>query len=376
MGAIADGAIVFTPRKKIEWVGPTRDLPKKYLKLKKKSLAQKACVIPGLVDCHTHLVFAGNRSTEFAERCAGATYEQIAARGGGIRTTVNATRAATVEELVKLAMPRVRECVAQGVRTLEIKSGYGLTAESERRTLEAVKKLKAKFREITFQATFLGAHAFPADKGREDYLREILEVMLPEVARKRLADACDVFIDAGYYTREEGHTILAKAKALGLKIKIHADELADTDSAALAVEMGALSADHLLKVNPKGVAALASSNTVAVLLPGTAFYLKAPYGPARALIDAGACVALSTDFNPGTCPTTSLPFVMTLAALYMGMSRAEIFAGVTYNAAKALGFQTKKGSLLPGKDADVVALPHERFEDVYYWLASQPSSSR
>jgi imidazolonepropionase len=200
-------------------------------------------------------------------------------------------------------------------------------------------------------------------------LRKILEEMLPQVARLKLADACDVFIDRGYYTLAEGRKILERARALGLAIKVHADELANTEAASLAVELGALSADHLLCVSDRSIQKLAESETTAVLLPGTAFYLKASQAPARKLIAAGARVALSTDFNPGTSMTLNLPAVMTIAALQLGMTRAELFAAVTYNAASALGLQKRKGTLERGRDADVFVLPFERFEELYYRFA-------
>ena len=193
--------------------------------------------------------------------------------------------------------------------------------------------------------------------------------MLPEVARRKLADTCDVFIDEGYYTLDEGRKILEKARKLGLKTKVHADELGNTESAAMAAAIGALSADHLLKISDNGMRKLAASQTVAVLLPGTAFYLKAAHAPARKLIDAGACVALSTDFNPGTSMCLSLPVILTIAALYLGMSRSELFAAVTYNAAKALDLHGRKGTLEAGMDSDVVVLPFARFEEVYYRFA-------
>jgi imidazolonepropionase len=368
LGRIEDGAIVYSERE-IEWVGPTSKLPKKYARAKKQDLKGRRAVVPGFVDCHTHLVFAGDRSGEFAERCGGATYEEIAARGGGILASVRATRAASVAELEKLAISRVKESLSYGVRTLEVKSGYGLTLESELKCLEVVQRLKKRFPEMTFRSTFLGAHAFPQERTREEYLADLLDTMLPEVARRKLADACDVFIDQGYYTVDEGRRILSLARELGLAVKMHADELANTESAAAAAELKCLSADHLLKISDRGIAKLASSNTVAVLLPGTAFYLKADHAPARKLIQAGACVALSTDFNPGTCMTLNLPAVMTVGALYLGMSRSEIFAAVTYNAAKALGLQDHKGTIEPGLDSDFAILPFARFEETYYRFA-------
>ncbi len=378
LGRIQDGAIVYSVRKigkneipsKILWVGPTSDLPKKWKKTKKTNLAHRAAIVPGFVDCHNHLIFAGDRSDEFAQRCAGVSYQEIAAKGGGIRATVSATRNANPAELEALASQRLEELYAYGVRTVEVKSGYGLSFEAEKKILEIIPRLQKKYPKMTLTATFLGAHAFPPDETRENYIHQILHTMLPEIARKKLADSCDVFVDEGYYTLAEGRRILTAARDLGLNIKIHADELANTESSALAAELGALSADHLLKISKEGIQKLAQSNTVAVLLPGTAFYLKAPYAPARELIDSGACVALATDFNPGTCMTLSLPVIMTLSALYLGMSRAEIFAAVTFNPAKALGLHKTKGTLEAGMDADFTKLPFARFEEIYYRFAS------
>ncbi len=383
LGRIEDGAVVYSVKGRgrlgeipgrIEWVGPTRDLPKRYLKLRARNLRLKQAVVPGLVDCHTHLVFAGDRSEEFALRCAGASYEDIAARGGGILATVRATREASAQELLELASRRVNEAWGYGVRTLEVKSGYGLDWETEKKCLEVVRLLARRFPEVAFRSTFLGAHAYPKDRSREEYLRELLEQMLPEVARKKLAQACDVFVDDGYFTREEARRLLGRARDLGLQTKIHADELGDTGSASLAAELGCLSADHLLQISEEGIRALACSETVAVLLPGTAFYLKARHAPARALLAAGARVALSTDFNPGTSMTLHLPAVLTTAALYLGMSRAELFAAVTYNAARALGLHDRQGTLEPGQDARIWVLPFSRFEESYYRFAWAPAA--
>ncbi len=368
LGRIADGALVVS-EKRVEWVGPTSELPKKFARAKRTDLKRKRAIVPGFVDCHTHLVFAGSRAEEFAARCAGATYQEIAAKGGGIVSTMRATREASIEELERLALERAKEAYAFGVRTMEAKSGYGLSTDAELKQLEVVKRLQGKMPEMRFVPTFLGAHAFPPDRSREQYLSDIIDDMLPKVARRRLAAACDVFVDKGYFTVEEARRILGRAKELGLQVKIHADELGDTGSAKLAVELGSLSADHLLCVSDDGIRALAGSQTVAVLLPGTAFYLKARHAPARRLIDSGACVALSTDFNPGTCMTLSLPTIMTIAALYLGMSAAEIFAAVTYNAAKALGLEKRKGTLEKGMDADFAVLPFPKFEDTYYRFA-------
>ena len=378
LGPIPDGALVYSLRKtgkktypdQVIWAGPTSEIPKVISRKIRKHIDLKGSqsVIPGLIDCHTHLVFAGDRAGEFAARCAGASYDEIAAKGGGILTTVQATRGASEQELLRLAIPRVKEVISYGVRTLEIKSGYGLSFESELKVLRVIQKLRRQFPEITICATFLGAHAFPPDRKRSDYLQDLLK-MINEVSRKNLATACDVFIDRGYFTVEEGRTLLRHAQGLGLKVKVHADELALTESASLAAELGALSADHLLQISETGIARLAASQTVAVLLPGTAFYLKAAHAPAKKLLAAGAAVALATDFNPGTCMTVSLPTIMTIAALYLGMSRAELLAAVTYNAAKALDLHSSRGTLEAGLRADFTVLPFRRFEEMYYRFA-------
>jgi imidazolonepropionase len=267
LGRIPDGALVYRePAQgkgpgRVEWVGPTSELPKRFRKLRARNLRGRQAVIPGLVDCHTHLLFAGDRSDEFAARCAGATYQELAARGGGIMATVRATREAPAAELERLAVARLREARSYGVRTLEIKSGYGLSWESELKLLSVIPRLRKRFPDLTLTSTFLGAHDFPRDRPREEYLAELETRMIPEVARRGLADSCDVFVDQGYYTREEGRRLLARARELGLKTKVHADELADTGAARMAAEAGALSADHLLKVSDEGVAALARRST-------------------------------------------------------------------------------------------------------------------
>ncbi len=377
LGRIPDGAIVYSRHsvagqsvpKKVEWVGPTEELPKKWSEVPKTDLKRKRAIVPGLIDCHTHLVFAGDRSAEFAARCGGASYEEIAQKGGGILTTVKATRAASEARLIRLASARLREVYRRGVRTVELKTGYGLTAESEIKTLRVIQALRRKFPKMTLKATYLGAHAVPSGVDRSEYIRKIVEETLPAIGRQNLADTCDVFVDEGYFTRDEGRAILLAAQRHGLPAKIHADEMTNTEAATLAVELGALSADHLLKISDSGIQSLSRSSTVAVLLPGTAFYLKAHQAPARKLLDAGVRVALATDFNPGTFMCSSLPVVMTLAALYLGMTCPEIFAAVTYNGAKALGLEAHKGTLEPGSDADFWVLPFRKFEESYYRFA-------
>ncbi|MBI3534502.1 MAG: imidazolonepropionase [Deltaproteobacteria bacterium] len=374
---IPNGALVYSTKSrfgksvpdKILWAGPTKELPKKYKKYSSRNLKNQFAIMPGLIDCHTHLIFAGDRSDEFAERCAGATYEEITKKGGGILKTVQATRQASLKELENLAIRRIRDSMHYGVRTIEIKSGYGLKHDTEIKILTLIQKLQKKFPELTIISTFLGAHAFPKEKTREDYINEICNIMLPEIAEKKLAQACDIFVDEGYYTIQEASHILTKARSFGFKIKLHGDELQNTEATALAVQMNALSADHLLKISEAGINKIANSDTVAVLLPGTAFYLKSLQAPARKLLSKGACVALASDFNPGTCMCLNLPAILTIAALYLEMNRAELFASVTYNAAKALGLEKHKGVLTAGFDADFFILPFQRFEELYYRFA-------
>jgi len=367
VSAIEDGAVVFDS-KKIVWVGKTKDLPAKYKKIKKTNLKNTKAIIPGLIDSHTHLVFAGSRASEFARRCAGATYQEIANEGGGILTTVKATREASIEKLFELALKRALIAYRFGVRTIECKSGYGLDHATEIKCLTVIQHLKKALPQMTFVSTYLGAHAVPHDRKKSQYIDEMLHKTLPMVASKKLAEFCDVFIDEGYYDLHEGERILRTAKKLGLKLKVHADELVNTESARLSAKLHAHSADHLLKISDKGIEALAKSETVATLLPGTAFYLKENHAPARKLLDAGARVAVATDFNPGSCYSLNLPLMMNLSALYLQMNVAEILASVTLNAAASLGLDGKKGAVLSGFDSDFVVLPYENFEEMYYRL--------
>lgn len=365
VSAIQDGAVVFDS-KKILWVGKTEELPAKYKKIKTTNLKNKKAIMPGLIDSHTHLVFAGTRANEFARRCAGATYQEIASEGGGILTTVKATREASIEKLFELAIKRALIAYKFGVRTIECKSGYGLDHDTEIKCLMVVEHLRKALPQMTFVSTYLGAHAIPHDQKRSHYIDDILHRTLPMVAEKQLAEFCDVFVDDGYYTLTEAERILRTAKKLGLNLKVHADEMSNTESTKLACKLQAHSADHLLKISDKGIAALAVGNTVGTLLPGTAFYLKEPFAPARKILDAGGRVAIATDFNPGSCYSLNLPLMMNFSALYMGMNLAEIFAGVTSSAAASLGLDTRKGSILPGFDSDFVVLPYETFEEMYY----------
>lgn len=375
-GVVPDGALIWDSRGKIVFAGATSAMPREVRAGLEASAVQDLerarAVTAGWVDCHTHLVFAGNRASEFSRRCAGATYEEIAREGGGIQATVTATRAATKKELLILARERVREAWAWGVRALEIKSGYGLDLQTEVKILEVAQSLKQEFPEMKFHVTWLGAHAIPKGKTRADYVKELIRDQLPIIAKKKLADSADIFVDEGYFTTDDAREVLTAARDAGLRVRIHADEMGNTESARLGASLGALSADHLLCISDTGVQALAKSSTVAVLLPGTAYYLKKPHAPARRLIDSGARVAVSTDFNPGTCMTQSLPWIMNLSALYLGMSAAEILCATTYNAAKALGMESEIGTLEAGLEARYTILPFSTFEESFYRVGWVP----
>ncbi len=319
-------------------------------------------VTPGLVDPHTHAVFAGNRVQEFWARCRGEKYT-----GGGILTTVRATRQASVEDLVREAKPRLLRMLAQGTTTVEVKSGYGLSLEHELKMLRAVRTLQREV-PLTLVPTLMAAHAFPPELSREAYVRTVVEEIVPAAAREGLARFCDVFCDEGFYTVDEARAILEAARRHGLGLKVHADELAYVGAAELAGELRAASAEHLLHVSLAGIAALAQAQTVAVLLPATAWIANLPYPPARELIEAGVPVALGTDFNPGSSPVASLPLVMTLAALRLRMSPEEILCAVTLNAAAAVGLAHEVGSVEQGKKADLVVWDAQSFEEIPYWI--------
>jgi len=321
-------------------------------------------VLPGFVDPHTHLPFAGWRAGEFVERLRGATYETIAAGGGGILSTVRETRRAGIDDLVLLGRERCDRMLAHGTTTAEAKSGYGLTFEDELKQLRVVRRLH-EIHPIDLVPTFLGAHALPPEfrDDREGYLREVTGRMIPEVAREGLARFCDVFVEHGAFTVEEGERVLRAAASHALVPRVHADQRSDGGGAALAARLGAASADHLDHTGEAGIAALAAAGTSAVLLPGAAFFLRDGHdAPARRLIEAGVPVALATDFNPGTCPTEVMPPILSLACLRLGMDPAEAITAATLNAAHALRLADRIGSLEVGKMADlqIVEVPDHR----------------
>jgi imidazolonepropionase len=364
--AILDDGALLVEDGRITWVGPTAALPPVPADAVVINATGKV-VLPGFVDSHTHLIFAGARADEFEQRLQGRTYQEIAERGGGINATVRRVRAASKDELKALARPRLDRLLRFGVTTVEVKSGYGLTLADELKCLEAIAELNAEG-PLELVPTFLGAHAVPPEwhGRRERYVTLLVDEMLPEVARSRLAEFCDVFCETGVFDVDESARILSRARDLGFRLKLHADELTPLGGAELAVRLGAVSADHLLHVTPAGVDALAASGTVATLLPGTAFFLGLPYAPARRLIDGGAAVALASDCNPGTCPTENLPLVGAMACTQMRMLPAEAVAALTLNAAAALGRSDRLGSLEVGKQADLVVWDVPDYRHLFY----------
>jgi imidazolonepropionase len=364
--ALLENAAVVIEGEAITWVGPAAELPPVLHHAELIDAAGKA-VIPGLIDSHTHLISAGARADEFEQRLQGRTYQEIAARGGGINATVRSVRQASRQELMDLARSRLQRLLRFGVTTVEVKSGYGLSLADELKCLEAVAELNA---EGPWQLvpTFLGAHAVPPEYAgdRAGYVRLVAEEMLPEIARGRWAEFCDVFCETGVFSLEESERILTAARRLGFRLKLHADELTPLGGAELAARLGATSADHLLHISDQGIDALAEAGTVATLLPGTAFFLGLDYAPARRLIERGVTVALASDCNPGTCPSENLPLAGAMACTQMKMLPAEALAGLTLNAAAALGRADRIGSLEPGKQADLVILDVPDYRQLFY----------
>ena len=320
--------------------------------------ARGATIVPGFVDPHTHLLHAGDRRDELQRRLAGASYAQIAAAGGGIVKTVAATRAASEDELVTHALPRLRAMLACGTTTAEVKSGYGLETASELRMLRAVARL-GEMQPIELTATFMGAHEIPVEHrgDRERFVREVIENMIPAVAAERLAEWCDVFCEDGVFTPEESQRILEAGRHHGLKPRIHADELGLSGGSAVAARVRARSADHLIFADAAAADAMAAAGVIATLLPAAAFYLKlGRFAPARMLIDRGVAVALATDLNPGGGFSPSMPFIMTLACFGMGLTLEEALVGATINAAASLDRADRAGSLESGKQLDAVVV--------------------
>jgi imidazolonepropionase len=334
-------------------------------------------ITPGLIDCHTHLVYAGNRAHEFELRLAGASYEDIARAGGGIVSTVKATRAASEDDLVRVSLPRLDRLLAEGVTTVEIKSGYGLERETEMRMLSAARRL-ARERDVDVVTSFLGAHALPAEANgdKERYIDEVCE-MIPAIARGKLADAVDAFCETIAFSPEQTARVFVAAQAAGLPVKLHADQLSNLHGARLAAEHGALSADHLEYTGEDGVAAMARSGTVAVLLPGAFYVLREKQVPPIASLRRhGVPMAIATDSNPGTSPITSLLLTLNMAATLFGLTVEETIAGVTREAARALGKLGDIGTLERGKWCDLAIWDIERPAELTYRIGFNPLYAR
>ncbi len=369
LGIIRQGALA-ARRGKIVWVGTTADLltsvrPMAFSKLID---AYGKTVMPGLVDPHTHLVFAGSRENEFAMRIQGKTYQEIAAAGGGINATVAATRKVSKAELKVEARKALDRMLALGCTTVEAKSGYGLELETELKMLEVIRDLNEEG-PMTVIPTFMGAHEIPPEfrQNPEAYVDLVISRMIPEVAARKLARFCDVFCEAGVFSVEQSERIFRAAASVGLEARVHADELADLGGAAMAARMKARTADHLLFVSDDGIRQMAAAGVIAVLLPGTAYFLHMQrYARARDMIAAGVPVALATDFNPGSCMTESLPLILNLACTQMRMLPAETIAAATINAAWAIGEEDCAGSLDVGKQADILILDAPSHEHLCY----------
>ncbi len=375
-GTIRDGALAVDDGR-IAWVGPRRELPSEW-RAETEHDGKGAWMTPGLIDCHTHLVYAGTRSDEFEMRLAGASYEDIAKSGGGIASTVRATRAASEEELVEQGAVRLRRLVAEGVTTVEIKSGYGLDTASELKMLRAARRL-AQTCGIEVKTTFLGAHAVPPEfAGRpDDYIALVCEEMLPAVAGTQLADAVDAFCERIGFSPAQTARVFDAAKAQQLPVKLHADQLSDLGGGRLAAEYRALSADHLEHATESSVRAMAGAGTTAVLLPGAFYFLRETrLPPIASLRQHKVPIAIATDCNPGTSPCTSLLLMLNMACTLFRLTPAEALAGVTRNAARALGLESETGRLAPGRRADFALWDIARPADLAYAFGANPCVGR
>ncbi len=358
----------------VRWVGPATALPATYADLPRHD-ARGALATPGLVDCHTHLVYGGQRANEFAMRLAGATYEEVAKAGGGIVSSVKATREASEDELFALAAPRLQALLAEGVCAIEIKSGYGLALEHERKQLRVARRLGEAFG-VTVRATFLGAHALPPEyAGRsQDYTDLVCHEMLPALAAEGLVDAVDVFCERIAFTLAETSQVFQAAQKLGIPVKLHAEQLSDMGGAALAARYGALSCDHIEHLSQDGIAAMKAAGTVAVLLPGAYYTLRDTHLPPIAqLRKAGVPMAVSTDHNPGTSPALSLLLMANMACTLFRLTVPEALAGITTHAARALGLQDTHGVIASGRPANFVLWPLGEPAELAYWYGQKPA---
>ncbi|WP_230404291.1 MULTISPECIES: imidazolonepropionase [Undibacterium] len=371
-GEIRDAAIAVKDGR-IAWLGAYVDLPNNY-QANVIHDGQGAWLTPGFIDCHTHLVYAGNRSNEFEARLNGVAYEEIARQGGGIVSTVKATRLASEAQLISESLPRLRSSLGEGVTTIEIKSGYGLDTETEAKILRVARTLPKQFA-VRVRTTFLGAHALPPEfAGRaDDYINEVCERMLPAIAAENLADAVDVFCEKIGFTPAQTERVFQKAQSLGLPVKLHAEQLSDQGGAALTAKYQGLSADHLEYLSEEGIAAMRASGTVAVLLPGAFYFLReTKLPPIAGLRQAGVAMALASDCNPGTSPMTSLLLTMNMACTLFRFTPLEALQGVTTHAAKALGLAHEIGNLEIGKAADFALWKIMRPADLSYLIGINP----
>ncbi|QFG38014.1 imidazolonepropionase [Paracoccus pantotrophus] len=374
-GLIEQGALVIEAGR-IIWIGAESELPARYADVTRRDLGGRL-VTPGLIDCHTHIVFGGDRAREFEMRLEGASYEEIARAGGGILSSVRATRAADEEALLASALPRVDTLLAEGVTTLEIKSGYGLDINSELKMLRVARRI-GQVRPVTVRTTWLAAHALPPEykDDRAGYIREVVIAGMQRGHAEGLIDAVDGFCEGIAFTREEMAGIFDHAARLGLPVKLHAEQLSDLGGAAMAAQHGALSADHLEYLGPDGIEAMAAHGTVAVLLPGAFYTLReTQYPPMAALRQAGVPIALATDCNPGTSPLTSLLLTMNMGATLFRMTPSECLAGVTRHAARALGL-ADRGRLAPGMRADLAVWDISHPAELTYRIGFNPLHAR
>ena len=373
VGLLENGAVAVKEGKIIA-VGSTEEILKQgWLGADTLQISARGKVVtPGFVDPHTHVIYAGSREHELSLKLKGVPYLEILKQGGGILSTVKNTRLASDSELKAQTKRRLRTMLSLGTTTAEVKSGYGLNVEQELRMLRLIKELDHE-QELDLVSTFMGAHAVPAGESEEEYTEEVVERMLPRVADEKLAEFCDVFCETGVFSLESSARILTKAKELGLKLKIHADELDSGGGAQLGARLGVTTADHLLQASDEGIKALADQGVIAVLLPATSFNLAGnSYARARAMIEAGVPVALATDSNPGSSPTESMPLVLTLACLYLRVTPEEAITAATINAAHAVGRADQVGSLEVGKQADILALDVPNLNYLPYHFGHNP----
>jgi imidazolonepropionase len=366
---IDDGAVVIE-NGVITAVGKTGEVLTKFEETGSKTIdATGKAVLPGFVDSHTHFVFAGYRAEEFSWRLRGESYMDIMNRGGGIASTVKATREASREDLIESGKKRLDSMLSFGVTTVEGKSGYGLDEKTEIKQLEVMETLDS-LHPVDIVKTFLGAHAVPEDfKGREDkFIDYMTDSVMPQVANRNLAEFCDIFCEKDVFSLEQSKRLLLKAKELGFKLKIHADEISPLGGAELAAGLGAVSADHLLHASDKGIAEMAKGGIVATLLPGTAFSLREPYARGRYIIDQGCAVAMATDLNPGSCFSESIPLIFILATLYMDITIEEAVTALTINGAAAIDRADRIGSIDVGKAGDVIILEFPSYKYIPYHI--------